>query len=113
MQRDLSMAPVNAAADESSPPLPGDRDAWTFAAAIATDGLWYYDVSRGEARLSPRAMELLGYQPDAKAPDIAEVRRHVNASDLPLLQRTAQQIIHGERNRADMELRLLTEGGES
>ena len=97
----------------NSSPLGGDADAWALAASVANDGLWYFDVARDVVRLSPRALELLGYTSSDTPPEFTEVRRHVQSSDLIALQRTVAEIIRGKRQRAELELRLLTAAGES
>lgn len=90
-----------------------DRDGWDLAAAASNEGLWYFDVARDVVRMSPRTLELLGYH-DADAVSAAgEVRRHVEARDLPMLQKTISSLVRGERTSIDVELRLLTVGGES
>ena len=90
-----------------------NRDAWALAASVATDGLWYFDVGASALMLSPRAMELLGYRPTDPAPGIAQVTRHVHGADLPALQRTVLQLLHGKKSRAELDVRLLRVGGET
>ncbi len=87
------------------------EDAWTVAASVAADALWYFDVPTDQLCLSPRALELLGYHPDEGAPD-AVIARHVHPDDLIELQRTVNRMVRGEE-RADLELRRMTLDGES
>ncbi len=95
-----------------SPALWGNHDAWELAASAASDGLWYFDVACDTVHLSPRALEILGYREGVDPPDSANVKRHVDASDLPALQRAVGQIVRGEVTRADLDLRIITLGGE-
>ena len=89
------------------------HDAWTLAASVATDGLWYFHVTDSALRLSPRAMELVGYRSTDTPPDVARLSRHVHGADLPLLQGTVRQLLNGTRSRAELDVRVLRVDGET
>ncbi|MEO7770955.1 MAG: EAL domain-containing protein [Gemmatimonadaceae bacterium] len=84
-------------------------DAWTVAASVANDALWYFDVPTDKLCLSPRALELLGYSPDDFTPDVS-IARHVHTDDMIELQRTVHQMVRGE-DRCNVELRRVTVEG--
>ena len=86
-------------------------DAWSVAASVTADALWYFDVPADRLCLSPRALELLGYRIDDESPDAA-IARHVHPDDLIELQRTVHRMVRGEE-RCDLEIRRLTLSGEA
>ena len=90
-----------------------NHDGWTLAASVASDGLWYFDVTQSALRLSPRAMELLGYRSTDTLPDVAHLLRHVHGADLPTVQLTIRQLLHGTRSRAELDVRVLRVGGDT
>ncbi|MDB4899959.1 MAG: putative signaling protein, partial [Gemmatimonadetes bacterium] len=97
----------------SATPSLDERDAWTLASSVANDGLWFFDLARDEIRLSSRALELLGYAAGEPHPDRATLLRHFDAGQLPGFRAGVESLIRGERSRLEMELRLLTRGGET
>lgn len=89
-----------------------ERFAWTLASTVAADGLWYLELPGGTVRLSPRALELLGYAGDDPVPGIADLAAHVDGSHIRALRAAIREVRRGERTRFELELRALTRGGE-
>jgi diguanylate cyclase (GGDEF)-like protein/PAS domain S-box-containing protein len=89
-----------------------ERSAWALAASVANDGLWYLHRASGRVRLSPRALELLGYAPEDEAPGIADLAAHVDGTHIRALRDAMRLLRRGDRTRVELELRALTRGGE-
>ena len=89
-----------------------ERAAWALAASVANDGLWYLHVSERRMHLSPRALELLGYAPDDATPGMPDLAAHVDASHVRPLRDALRQLRRGDRTRFELELRMLSRGGE-
>ncbi|MDB4879278.1 MAG: putative signaling protein [Gemmatimonadetes bacterium] len=89
-----------------------ERSAWGLAASVANDGLWYLHVPEGRMHLSPRALELLGYAAEDSTPSMADLAAHVDASHVRPLRDAMRQLRRGDRSRFELELRMLSRGGE-
>ncbi|HEX6882001.1 MAG TPA: EAL domain-containing protein [Planctomycetota bacterium] len=77
----------------------------------ARDGLWDWDVVRGEVRYSPRWKALLGYGEDELADRAEEWFRRVHPHDLPALKETLGALMSGKSSVAELELRMIHRSG--
>ena len=77
------------------------------------DGLWEIDFSADRARvwLSPRLHELLGFQDGELGDDPQVLRRRTHPEDQPIADEAVQRQ-HQEGVPLDLEVRMLTRGGE-
>lgn len=77
----------------------------------ARDGLWDWDLARGEVRYSPRWKEMLGYRPD-EIPDRAEEWfRRVHPHDLPEFKNALAALTEGKTNLLELEVRMIHRSG--
>lgn len=90
----------------------GDRSAWSLAASVANDGLWYLQLPEGKVHLSPRALEMLGYASDDSVPQLADIASHIDAPHMRVVRTALRQIRRGERTRFELVIRVLTRGGD-
>lgn len=103
--------------EEASAPTPevgttrDTRAAWSFAASLSSEGLWYWDVAARRVRVSTRTEELLGYGPGEIGGTPGDMFRHVDAADGPVVRRALRALLTGRQTRADAEIRVLTRGG--
>ncbi|MBA3671942.1 MAG: EAL domain-containing protein [Gemmatimonadaceae bacterium] len=93
-------------------PTIDETPAWALASSVASDGLWYIDVARSQVRLSPRALEMLGYRANDPEPSVDQLSMHVDAAHLGALRESLEAIRRGDSTRLDTELQVLTKGGE-
>jgi diguanylate cyclase (GGDEF)-like protein/PAS domain S-box-containing protein len=93
-------------------PATDDRDAWSFASSVANDGLWFLDRTRDELRLSPRALELLGYSSGDPHPSFDVLARHVDAAQIAGVRAAIDAALRGEKPRFEIEMRVFTTSGE-
>jgi diguanylate cyclase (GGDEF)-like protein/PAS domain S-box-containing protein len=93
-------------------PATDDREAWALASSVANDGLWYLDTARDELRLSPRALEMLGYAADEPHPPFDALARHVDASQIAGVREVITALLQGKKKRFEIEMRVFTSGGE-
>ena len=89
-----------------------DRAGWALASSVATDGLWYWDVRRRAVRVTPRTEELLGYAADELGRRPADLLARVDAGDQKRLRRALRPLLIGRRTGLEIELRVLTRGGQ-
>ncbi|HUN74658.1 MAG TPA: PAS domain-containing protein, partial [Steroidobacteraceae bacterium] len=77
------------------------------------DGLWEIDFSADRARvwLSPRLHELLGFQDGELGDDPQVLRRRTHPEDQPIADEAVQRQ-HQDGVPLDLEVRMLTRGGE-
>jgi diguanylate cyclase (GGDEF)-like protein/PAS domain S-box-containing protein len=93
-------------------PATDDRDAWALASSVANEGLWYLDTARDELRLSPRALEMLGYAAGVPHPPFDALARHVDASQIVGVREAITALLQGKMKRFEIEMRVFTAGGE-
>jgi diguanylate cyclase (GGDEF)-like protein/PAS domain S-box-containing protein len=101
----INAAPVQASTD--------DRTAWALAASVAQDGLWYWDMSTNELRLSARAREMLGRETDDPETNATALFQHVHAGDANVVRAAIDSLISGKTQRIELEFRLLARGGNT
>jgi diguanylate cyclase (GGDEF)-like protein/PAS domain S-box-containing protein len=77
----------------------------------ARDGLWDWDVARGEVRYSPRWKAILGYGEGDLADRAEEWFRRVHPHDLPELKRVLGALLAGKTDQAELELRMVHRSG--
>jgi signal transduction histidine kinase len=85
----------------SQPRRETDGDRLSLLLEAISDGLWEWDVPRGEVRFSPQWFTMLGHEPDARAHDRRTWARLIHPGDRP----------QAEMNNAQRE--LITSDGES
>ena len=80
--------------------------------AGARDGLWDWDVGRGEIHFSPRWKEMLGYTEGELSDRPEEWFRRVHPHDLADLKRALASLISGKSALLERELRMIHKGGQ-
>src|SRR5262245_39411966 len=80
--------------------------------AGARDGLWDWDVGRGEIHFSPRWKEMLGYSEGELSDRPEEWFRRVHPHDLADLKRALASLISGKSALLERELRMIHKGGQ-
>src|SRR5688572_27978373 len=96
-------------APPAEPALPAARLAATWAGA--RDGLWDWDLARGELRTSPRWKELLGYGPHEIVDRPDEWLRRVHPHDVEGFKRALADLASGASARLELELRMIHRSG--
>jgi diguanylate cyclase (GGDEF)-like protein/PAS domain S-box-containing protein len=94
-------------------PSTDDRTAWALAASVAQDGLWYWDLSTNELRLSSRSREMLGREMDDPETNATALFQHVHAGDADVVRAAIDSLIAGKTQRIELEFRLLARGGNT
>ncbi len=85
------------------------EERYSLAASAANDGLWDWNVATGEAYLSPRWKEMLGYQEQEIAPSPEEWLCRVHPDDLASLQAQLDGAASG--SQSEHEHRMLHKDG--
>src|SRR5262245_22693378 len=75
--------------------------------AGARDGLWDWNLERGEIRFSPRWKEILGYAENELEERVEEWFRRVHPHDLPGLKHALSALIAGKSSLLELELRMI------
>ncbi len=83
--------------------------------AGARDGLWDWDLARGEIRFSPRWKEILGYGAGLDQPEVLarpeEWFRRVHPRDLEELKRGLGGLMTGRSSLLELEIRMIHRSG--
>jgi diguanylate cyclase (GGDEF)-like protein/PAS domain S-box-containing protein len=79
--------------------------------AGARDGLWDWDLARGEVRYSPRWKAILGYAEGEIDDRAEEWFRRVHPQDLPELKQALARLMDGKAELLELELRMIHRSG--
>ncbi len=77
----------------------------------SSDGAWDWNIATGEAFLSDRWMEILGYAPDELPNNVETWMRVMHPEDQPVVNQTLQDYLAGEREEYSVEHRLQHKSG--
>jgi len=75
--------------------------------AGARDGLWDWNLERGEIRFSPRWKEILGYAESELEDRVEEWFRRVHPHDIAELKRALSALIAGKSSLLELEVRMI------
>jgi|GEM_PF-1918233 len=76
-----------------------------------SDGLWEWDVPRGEVRFSPQWFTMLGHEPDAWAHDRRTWAGLIHPGDRPQAETAFQEHLEGQSERIEVEYRMKCRDG--
>ncbi len=82
-----------------------------FALNEASDGLWDWDVTKGEVFFSPQLKRMLGYGPDEMDPSLDTWSRNIHPDDAERVWGIVQEHLEGKRSRYEAEYRLRSRNG--
>ncbi len=102
--------------DDRDEPDPGRACAAAAERLLATwagarDGLWDWDLARGEIRFSPRWKEILGCSAMEVADRPEEWFRRVHPGDIEGLKRGLAGLMAGRTERLEVEVRMIHRNG--
>ena len=83
----------------------------SFALNEAADGLWDWDIGKGELFFSPQLKRMLGYGPDEMVPVLATWRENIHPEDEPRVTALLQDHLEGRQVRFEAEYRLRNRNG--
>jgi PAS domain S-box-containing protein len=84
---------------------------WKFAIEGANSGVWDWNIQTGEAMLSSRWKEMLGYTDDEIKDDATEWSSRVHPEDLPTAMQAIQEHMEGKTRAAVTEFRMRCKDG--
>jgi len=84
---------------------------WHFAVEGANAGVWDWNIQTGEAVLSTRWKEMLGYTESEIGTDASEWTSRVHPDDLPLAMQAIQDHMEGKTPTAVTEFRMRRKDG--
>jgi phosphoserine phosphatase RsbU/P len=87
------------------------EERWKFALECAGDGVWDWDMEKGEAAYSRRWREMLGYGEDEPGTTIMEWSHMVHPDDLTDVMTALGQHMEGELPQYSCEMRMLCKDG--
>ena len=88
-----------------------DAQRWQFAIEGAGAGVWDWNIQTGEAMLSKRWKEMLGYDEREIKDDASEWKSRVHPDDLPMAMQSIQEHIEGRTTSSVAEFRMLCKDG--
>lgn len=100
------------ARQQANAALHSANERWQFALEGNGDGVWDWDVVRGEIFYSARWKAMLGYGDDEIGATIEEWSRRVHPDDLPQVMAAVTAHLNGESAFYESEHRMLTRAGE-
>lgn len=87
-------------------------DDFRVALKSSQDGLWEWDVRRGQAHFSPRWKAMLGYGSDELRPSLQEWLDRVHPDDLPDVMRALNRFLVGDEVQFSSYHRVRHRNGE-
>ena len=76
------------------------------------DGIWDWDPAEDEVYFSPRYYAMVGYEPDAFPPAMAEWRKRVHPDDLPAAEEAVRDHLEGRSPGFRIQFRFRTAEGD-
>jgi len=91
--------------------LRASSERWQFALEGAGDGVWDWNVQSGEAILSRRWKEMLGYTEGEVANQASEFTKRVHPDDMPHVMADIQAHMDGKTPLSSNEFRMICKDG--
>jgi len=83
-----------------------------LALDATNDGLWDWDLRSGQAYLTPRYYDIVGYRPDEVTSDFDFFKRTVYQDDLSRVLETINAHLQGRTPASNFDYRVVTSSGE-
>ncbi|QDL52756.1 bifunctional diguanylate cyclase/phosphodiesterase [Rhodoferax aquaticus] len=91
--------------------LKASEERWKFAIDGAGDGLWDWDIDRGQVYLSPRYKAMLGYTEDEIGNGADAWRTYLHPDDAGSALSALQRYLDGETDTYEAEFRMRSKDG--
>ena len=83
-----------------------------LAVEAAGLGVWDWDMESGEIQHNEQWAEMFGLPPEEGTVSVESIRERSHPDRVPELEEVIEEVITGERNRYDIEIRRKTAGGD-